>query len=314
MSRNYTQRQITEFAHKIGLTSRKGSKLSVQSLANILRNSAYISRVKSRNTGELISALHEPIISDEVFHDVQDVLAGKGYELRKQKDDKWPLRAGFVKCAECESPLTGSKPKGRSKYYPKYNCPKCRTSITGKPVSIDRDSLHEEFKVLLEHVKPENHVLALFKKVVLQRWNEEYKDLHKRKTQLNKDLDALDNKRQRVMDLYIEGKISDNDKETQLSKIDSERTVSKLRRSELEQDIDNREVVIDIAVDFMSNVSKYWSAAPLQLQRRFQNLVFPEGIAYEFGKGFRTAKLGSAYEVVTALSTKSVQNGGDGWI
>ncbi len=311
---NYTHRQITEFAARIGLTNRNGGTLAIQTLVNLLRNSAYISRVKSRNSGELLRALHEPLISDDVFYDVQDILSGRGWELRKEKDSDWPLRAGFVRCAHCDAALTGSRPKGRSKYYPKYSCTSCRTSQTGKPVSVDREVMHGEFKTLLESVRPEKHILALFKKITLHRWNEEYKELHQRKLQISKDLDALDAKRQRVMDLYIDGKIGDTDKEAQLTKIDSERTVLRLRRSELEQDVDNREVVIDVAVDFMSNVSRYWSFAPLQLQRRFQNLVFPDGIAYEFGEGFRTAKLGSAYEVIKSLDTKTAKSGGGAWI
>ena len=310
---NYTQRQIAEFAYGIGLRTRKDHKLSTQTVVNLLRNPAYTARVKSRMSGEFLLALHEPIISDEVFYDVQDILAGKGKEFRRQKDEDWPLRAGFIRCADCDAPLTGSSPKGRSKQYPKYSCPQCRTSQTGKPVSIGREALHEDFKELLETIRPEKHILALFKKVTLNRWNEEYKELHQRKLQLTKDLEALDSKRQRVMDLFIDDKIAESDKESQLTKIDSERAVIRLRRSELEQEVDNREVVIDVAIDFMSNVSRYWNVAPLQLQKRFQNLVFPDGIAYEFGEGFRTAKLGSAYEVVKALDTKTVQFGGDAW-
>ena len=310
---NYTQRQVAEFANEIGLRTRKDHRLSTQTVVNLLRNSAYIARVKSRTSGELLPALHEPLISDEVFYDIQDVLAGRGKEFRRQKDEDWPLRAGFIRCADCNAPLTGSSPKGRNKQYPKYSCPQCRTSQTGKPVSIGREALHEEFRELLETIRPEKHVLALFKKVTLSRWNEEYKELYQRKLQLAKDLEALDSKRQRVMDLFIDDKIAESDKDSQLTKIDSERTVIRLRRSELEQEVDDREAVINVAVDFMSNVSRYWSTSPLQLQKRFQNLVFPEGIAYELGEGFRTAKLGASYEVIRRLSTKSVQSGGDAW-
>ncbi len=58
-----------------------------------------------------------------------------------------------------------------------------------------------------------------------------------------------------------------------MAKIDSERITARMQRSELETEVDDREMVIDIALDFMSNVSNYWQIAPLELQRRFQNLV-----------------------------------------
>ena len=299
----YTQKQIAEYAFKVGLKSRMGGKLSTQTVVNLLHNVAYIARITTPS-GEQIRALHKPLISDEVFYDVQAVLSGKGKEFRTSKDKDWPLRAGFVRCADCNTPLTGSAPKGRSRHYPKYSCPKCKTSITGKPVSIDRDTLHNDFQKLLVNIRPHNKNLQLFKRVVLVRWNEEYKDLNQLKSSMNQDLDALDEKRQRVMDLFIEGKLSNIDKDLQLNKIDSERAVLRIRHSELEQDVDNRELVIDVAIDFMDNVSNYWHNAQLELQRRFQNLVFPEGMTYEFGKGFGIAKLGESYEVIKQITSK----------
>jgi site-specific DNA recombinase len=313
-SGNYTQKQIAQFAFQIGLRSRKGQKLATQTVVNILQNPVYMSKVKSPSTGELIPAIHEPIITEEIYYDVQDIFKGKGKEFREEKDKNWPLRSGFLICATCKSPITGSSPKGRYKNYPRYSCPTCRKSITGKPVSVGRVEIHSEFIRLLENIRPEKHVLVLFRKVTLARWNEDYKELNKRNSQLANDFEALNHRRQRVMDLYVDGKLSDEDKDDQLTKIDSERSVIRIRRSELDEDVDNRELVIDVAVDFMNNVSKYWSTAPLKLQKRFQNLVFPDGIEYVFGEGFGTANLGAAYEMVAALSAKTTKSGTRGRI
>jgi site-specific DNA recombinase len=314
ISGNYTQRQITRYAHSIGLRSRKNGKLAVQTIVNMLKNIAYISKVESPSTGKIIPALHQPLITLSTFNKAQEVLNGKSNNYVKQKDAEWPLRAGFLICARCHSPITGSKPRGRNKSYPKYNCPRCRSSIVKQPVSVDRDLLHQDFQKLLEQIKPKPAHLELFRTIVLRKWNDEYKAIKQRKTNINKDLEELTSKRDRILDLYIDGKLSDHDQNIQLSKLDTNRTILKLQESELVVEINDKESIIDIATDFMANTSTYWSRAPLNIQRRFQNLIFPDGIEYEFGVGFRTPKLSHIYEVIKRMQPEDVQYGTRGRI
>jgi site-specific DNA recombinase len=300
----YTQQKITDFAYAIGLRSRKNNKLAIQTIVNMLRNKAYISKIIT-NDGEEIDTLHKPLVSEEIFYTVQAILSGRSKELRRKKDTYWPLRAGFVTHAHCGRALTGSSPKGRKKHYPKYSCPQCKAADTGKPVSVDREQLHTEFEKLLKAIRPNKRQLLLFKKIVLSRWNEECKDLKERKKQAAKNLELLDTKRQNVLDLFIEGRLSDKEKDEQLAKVETDRVALRLKHSEIDQEVDNREQVIDIAIDFMTNVSNYWRTAPLELQRRFQNLVFPDGITYEFENGFGTAKMSKSYEVIQDMDVKN---------
>lgn len=306
----YSAATIAEYAHNIGLRTRAGNTLHKQPMINLLRNCAYKSYRKSKISSEMIKCLHEPLVDEVLFEEVQNILNGKRKEYRKERETDWPLRSGFVKCT-CGTALLGSCVKGRSKYYAKYSCPNCRTSVTGKPTSGDRENMHAEFIDLLKSIAPKKRHLDLFKKITINTWSSEFKEMSDEKGRVSRDLEALQSRRDKVLDLFIDGKLSLEEKEAQFEKIDGERTVLRIKRSELEQNIDDREEVIEVAVDFMSNVASYWARSPLSVQRRFQKLIFPDGIEYEFGSGYRTAKLGYAYEVTNAFASENRELAGE---
>ncbi len=48
----------------------------------------------------------------------------------------------------------------------------------------------------------------------------------------------------------------------------------------------------------MGNAGKLWEDALLERKVRSQKLILHVGLYYDFGKGFKTAKLGVCYEVI----------------
>ena len=75
-----------------------------------------------------VKSVHEVIIREELFYNVQDIINGKKRSTvasNKQKDDL-PLR-GFLTCSKCGGKLTGSASKGKIKRYFYYHCqPGCK--------------------------------------------------------------------------------------------------------------------------------------------------------------------------------------------
>lgn len=146
----------------------------------------------------------------------------------------------------------------------------------------------------------------MFKKVVLKRWNESYKSLSVARDETTEALSQLQAKHQKIVELFVEDKITYNDKELQLSRLNADRIAMKLRLNELNQDVDDKETIIDLAIDFMTNADRYWSVAPVDVQRAVQDLILPNGIEYEFGAGFGTAFLSEAFEVAHQASSSVV--------
>ncbi len=72
----------------------------------------------------LVQGQHEPIVSEALFYDVQDILTGrkKAQRTKLTVDEALPLR-GYLICPKCGKMLTGSASKGcKQKYYHYYHC------------------------------------------------------------------------------------------------------------------------------------------------------------------------------------------------
>jgi len=67
-----------------------------------------------------VKGTHEPIVSEYLFYDVQDVLDGKKRRVKSKSkfeaEENFPLR-GFLQCPNCGGMLTDSSSKGKSRYY-----------------------------------------------------------------------------------------------------------------------------------------------------------------------------------------------------
>ena len=83
--------------------------------------------------------------------------------LRNHPD--FPLRR-FVRCAECDKPLTGSWSTGRNSRYGYYRCPSCGS------VSVQKGLLEEQFGKTLRALSASSGVMSLFREVVRDLWKE----------------------------------------------------------------------------------------------------------------------------------------------
>jgi site-specific DNA recombinase len=137
----------------LGFRSASGRDIPSQSFHNMLRNELYAGWVVS---GDMrVKGLHEPLVSQQVFDAVQNVITGKDEKKPHQRSrEDFPLRQ-FVSCAKCGRGLTAGHNTGRSKRYAFYFCytPSCRA------VSIRAEDLHRIFKNLLERHQPTQEAL-----------------------------------------------------------------------------------------------------------------------------------------------------------
>lgn len=109
------------------MTCQKGLQCSKNNFWKILRNPIYCGIIKINATKDedvqFVKAIHEPIISEDLFHTVQLLLKSRG----KQKEAKFhtkflfPLR-GFIDCPFCGHRFTGSTSHGKLAKYRYYHC------------------------------------------------------------------------------------------------------------------------------------------------------------------------------------------------
>lgn len=177
----------------------------------------------------------------------------------------------------------------------------------GIAVSKMRELVHNDFMDLMERVRPTEDAQKLFKHIVLREWNNETRDSHNLARTLDNELNALQDKRMRALDLYIDNKISEEDKDRKLEEVDGDIAKLELRRAEITDDIKDKERVIDNALLFMSSPASFWNLAPIEVKRRIQDAIFPEGLVYDCETGFRTAKLAESYLLIQKIPADNAE-------
>jgi len=166
---NYNGEQVRKMAYT------KGLKCERNNFWKIIRNPIYCGTIivppYEEEEIQFVKGQHEPIISEALFYEVQDVLNGnkKKATVKFVSSDMLPLR-GFLECPECHRMLTGSASKGRhGKYFHYYHC-------TGKcKCRFKAETVNEYFENYLLNFQLAPGIGAFYKKVVTEVFQAENK-------------------------------------------------------------------------------------------------------------------------------------------
>lgn len=114
---NHGPDAVRHLVGTLGLHTKTGGPVPTQTFSRILRNELYAGWVVSGAVRA--KGTHEPIVSQQLFDKVQDILSGKRSVPHKAQNDDFPL-PGFVKCSRCGKPLTAGWSRGRSQRYARF--------------------------------------------------------------------------------------------------------------------------------------------------------------------------------------------------
>jgi DNA invertase Pin-like site-specific DNA recombinase len=154
--------------HKISEINRiandKGLICSRSYFFRVLRNPVYCGHILIKlnsNENQIIQGLHEPLISESLFYQVQSVINTERKITAKRDDLKamFFLR-GFLTCPVCGQKLTGSFSKGKRKKYPYYHCHNVCS------IRIGAVLLNDCYQNKLQELILSNSCIELFKKIL----------------------------------------------------------------------------------------------------------------------------------------------------
>jgi hypothetical protein len=120
----------------------KGLNIGKSQIWNLLRNPLYCGKIYiptyKKEPAMLVRGIHEPLISEALFDEVQDVLKGKKrrvIQISYGLKEEYPLR-GTLLCKECGRILTASSSKGNGGMYYYYHCVKvCKERFKSEEVN-----------------------------------------------------------------------------------------------------------------------------------------------------------------------------------
>lgn len=135
-------RKIAMKLNDMGVRSMKGNKFENRTVEYILCNPTYIGKLRRNPNGRengdrfhqspdtiIVDGKHEPIISEEVFHKVNEKLREnkKRYVKNSQQKNADFMLRGLVRCSSCGSTLVQAV-KGKSLQCHKYSRGQCKVS------------------------------------------------------------------------------------------------------------------------------------------------------------------------------------------
>ena len=282
----YTKQEVIARATEAGLRSRKGLRISPQSLGQMMRNPIYTGKIESPDYGVSTRGDFEPLIDEATFYRAQAVLDGRvvvsGPRQRNHPD--FPLR-GFVRCEACGRPLTGSWSKGRNGRYAYYHCQRqCRA------VNVSKATLEGAFADELALLQPSTGYMRLVKDRILYVWEQRQAEAMDRTAEQERRVKAVQQKLDRLDDAFLFAESIDRTSyERQRDRLREELTLARIDHHAEAVDELDVQGILAFAARILPRASDLWVQASLDYKQRLQQLFFPEGIAYDGRRFNRTA-------------------------
>ncbi len=283
----YTRPQVVKMVHDLGLRTRKGKKVSLQTFEAILRNSLYAGIMQTKILEAPEQGLYEPIIDKALFDRVQAILSGKKHTVTpyQRNHPDFPLRQ-FVKCGICNRPLTASWSRGRNKKFPYYRCPNQQC----KAINVCKQDLEKEFISYLECLTPKTEYVELFKAITLDRWNEMQAQAISISRKLEHNAQELKMRKEKLVDAFIYKQLIDKATyDEQLDKLNEEIAFAEIEAHSAKLEAFDIESALNFAQHLVRNASRLWVEMNLDQRQRFQKVLFPKGLSFSEGK-FGTAE------------------------
>jgi site-specific DNA recombinase len=275
--------ELARFAKQVGLKSRYDKYLSEDSVHRLLKNPTYAGYVSDKFTEyKNVPGKHPSIISKEIFEKNQRLLYGPNSRLNEKHEhtnSKYPLR-GLLLCHNCKKALYSSAPTtGNGKSSPRYHC--ARRSCTGIVPSVKADIVHKEFEEMLKNIKPSNEILRLYKHILVKEANTALDNLNTKIERTREELNRISELRSKAINKFIAEELTKEEKDTYLSDLDNQKIEISLDLERFEKQQMIRETDIEQAINIMEKVDKQWAVSEVDVQIRFQNMLFPRGVVYD---------------------------------
>jgi site-specific DNA recombinase len=298
---NITKAELARYAKQIGLRSRYSNTLSEDTIYRMLKNPTYAGYVSDKFTEyELVVGKHPAIIATETYQINQTLLHSKNSrkgEVHLSKNKEYPLR-GLLLCSNCQNLLYASAPTSATgKRSPRYHC--ARKSCTGKVSSVKASIVHDDFMSLLNRIKPNEGILKLYKTVMIREANNDLDNLNMRIGTYRNQLDRISDIRSSTIKKFVEGSITQAEKNDLIDDLEKQKLHSIIELQKFENQQTLRESDIEHAINFMRSIDKQWEHCDLDLQHKFQSMIFPRGLVYNSkARRFGTNNISELYRCI----------------
>ena len=282
-------------------------KLNKSSLSRLLRNRIYSGYVlvpqTKKEPQEVVLGLHEPLVSLDVYNDVQRILNNRSQKRRPARElrDKLPLR-GYIGCPECSKTLTGSGSRSKTgKRYFYYHC----NTKSGCGYRIKVESCHQAVEKLLDNLRPPEEIIELFRVVLEDKFDKDHKTT---KNELKRVLEAINTVKKRKAVLttkLLDQVLSDNIFTTSLNELERVETELNFKKNNLIKPDSRLKDFIEFGLFLLNNVKEVYLKSSTNTKIKCMSSILDSNLIIHEGK-CRTPKFKEGFGLIYS-ETKSLQ-------
>ena len=271
-----------------GLVTRTGKMLTKSHYYRLLNNEAYAGWIIK--FGERHKGTFEPIISNELFEQVQRILKRRSHRsgayLRENPD--FPLRR-FVKDPE-GTKLTGHWAQGRNKKYAYYRF------IGVQSADYKKDDFDEAYIQFVNRFTINPKHLPYLKNALKEALDSSTAKDAKEAERLQATINGLNEKQTALIEKNAKGIINDSILRRQLDQIEYNLTKTTSELYSLPEKTEDVGELLDYVSEYLENPGNTWAKATFKQKVDLQWFEFPSGITFEKMK-FRTSEIASIFKV-----------------
>jgi site-specific DNA recombinase len=283
------------------MTLERGLKCSKHNFWLAIRNPVYCGKIYvakfKDEDARLVPGLHEPMVSEELFQEVQDVLDGRGraYRPKVQTTDDFPLR-GFLICPNCGKILTGSRSKGRNNYYSYYHC------ITQCGVRFKTEAANSEFVRELRKYVPRRAMVNVYGELIMEEFQDATHFSRQQRNKVLKQIDVLNSQLNKARREMLFERIDPAD--FKIMKVDCEKEITALERqiTQLPHDTRTIEGITQKGLTNLMQLDQMYENGTIKEKREIVGSIYPENLIFN-GEYYRTNRLNEAVRQIYLIES-----------
>jgi len=227
----------------------------------------------------LAQGLHEPLISETMFFNIQDILNGRKRELGQpiSTPEALVLR-GFLKCPKCHGSLSGSSSKGKRRHFTYYHC----TSACG--IRFRSEKVNEAFALELLSYLPRKGYEEIFVETIADAYQNQVGSILDERKSYTKQIQELNKKIEKARDLLLDNDIDAVDFRAIKNECSEKISIVESKLSELNTKNKaalNIRPIAERAIKNLTDLDLFYENSSVEGKRYLVSCLFPEKMEYD---------------------------------
>lgn len=276
-----------------------GLDIPKQTLSRIFRNVFYAGYIQnSLILNEIIVGVHPPIVDDDTFIRVNEILNKNQLSNRQKKKNERYALSSFTRLPDSNVSFVGYQTINKyGQVYEYY-----KANRTGAKVNRPKDYMEQLFADFIDHYSIAPTIKGQLREELTVAFEQYNITTQKDRNLISSKLDDLNDSIDKLMeDCYVNKIIPiEHFKQLHSKRIEEKRMLNEqLKKHDFE--LSNFDEFYDISRKICENLHDLWLDSDIEGRKKVQILVFPEGVWFDPEiEDYRTPRVNSCIELISS--------------